>query len=280
MIRQTSIRTADLTRELAEDFATMPKWKGERDLVEARKQMIIEKIRRGLFYSPTWAHAKLNWQTMRVNGQHSSAALLECETFPVGMKATIIGFEVDTEAEMAILFDQFDNPESARQMKDTIRAHAAVEIDLAECSVKTLQTILSGMEMASSSAGKLSRSDRAAMLHSEGAFIAFARQFATCRHIMFRGVMAAMHLTWKRDQVRANEFWHLVSTEEHQDSSNSTRVLARFLNSEIVGRCGRAGMRWDKRATMVKCLHGWNAYWRKLSTSLKYVKDAPIPPLV
>jgi hypothetical protein len=280
MIRQTSIRTADLTRELAEDFATMPKWKGERDMDENRKQMIVEKIRRGLFHSPTWAHAKLGWHTMRVNGQHSSAALLECEQFPVGMKATILGFEVDTEAEMAILFDQFDNPESARQMKDTIRAHAAVEINLADCSVKTLQTILSGMEMSSGSAGKLSRSDRAALLHSEGAFIAFARQFATSRHIMFRGVIAAMYLTWKRDEVRANEFWHLVSTEEHHDSDNGTRVLARFLNSEVVGRCSRVGMRWDKRSIMVKCLHAWNAYWRNVATSLKYVAAAPVPNLV
>ena len=117
MIRQTGTTTVPLTRELAEEFATMPPWKGERPVRDERVQMLVGKIERGLFYSPTWAVARFDKHTTRMNGQHSSLALLECRRFPAGLEATILEFAVDCEADLAELFDQFDNPQSARRMK-------------------------------------------------------------------------------------------------------------------------------------------------------------------
>lgn len=280
MIKQTGTKVVPLTRELAEEFATKPPWKGERPVRDERVQMLIGKIERGLFYSPTWAVATLGKHSTRMNGQHSSLALLECGHFPAGLEATILEFEVDCEADLAELFDQFDNPQSARRMTDVLHAHAAIETGLSDCPARTLQVVLAGISLGTGRFGNDTNSERAALMHSHSPFIAFARRFSNRRHVMYQAVMAAMYLTWKRDEPRSEQFWNLVGSEEHPDSNNATRVLARFLTSEVVGRTRRGGMRWDRRAVMIKCLHAWNAYWRGGSTVLKYVPDAPIPPIV
>lgn len=279
MIRQSAVKIVNVTRDLAEELATMPSWKGERPLQPQRVDMLSGKIADGLFHSPTWALARLGGRVYRVNGQHSSHALAASPCIPTGLEATILEFEVDSERDLADLFGQFDNPQSARRMKEIIHAHAATEDDLCDCSLRALQIILSGIAQANGQMGNVCGGDRAALMHSHGMFIQFARRFAGRKHIMYSAVIAAMYLTWKRDEPGAERFWNLVATEEHPDSSNATRVLARFITGEVAGRIRRGGMRWDRRAVMVKCLHAWNAYWRGHSTSLKYVADAPIPSI-
>jgi hypothetical protein len=279
MIRQTGTKVVQLTRELAEEFAKMPSWKGERPVRQDRLQMLIDKIDRGLFYSPAWAVATLGGKTTRMNGQHSSLALLQCGTFPTGLQATILSFDVDRESELAELFDQFDNPQSARRMKDVLNAHAAIEAGLPDCSAHVLQRILSGIAVATGQFSNDTNSERAALMHIHTEFIRFAEKFSAIQHLLYQAVLAAMYLTWKRDAVRAWEFWTAVANERHPSADNATRVLARFLVGEVAGRGRRGGMRWDRRAVTVKCLHAWNAYWRDGFTSLKYVASAPVPPI-
>jgi hypothetical protein len=280
MIRQTAIRSTPVTRELAEEFATMPSWKGERPLRQDRLDMVAAKVERGLFHSPTWAIARLGQLTYRMNGQHSSHVLAACDQIPTGLQVTILEFQVDSEHDLAELFSQFDNPDSARRMFDVLHAHAATDPFLSTCAVRTLQIILAGVSQANGQFSSDSNADRAALMHSHSAYVQFAQRYSSRRHIMYMAVIAAMYLTWKRDKPRCEQFWDLVASEEHADSNNATRVLARFLTSEVVGRTRRGGMRWDRRAVMVKCLHAWNAYWRHQTTVLKYVPDAPVPPIV
>ena len=278
MIRQSATKVVNINRELAEEFATMPAWKGERPLRQERVEMLTGKINDGLFHSPTWAVAKLNGQTYRMNGQHSSVALASCEKLPTSLNASILEFEVDSEQELANLFGQFDTPESVRRMREVINAHAAVDDILDSCPINTLQIILSGIAQTDSQLQSTGSShQRAALMHSHRPFIEFAKKYGKRKHVMYMAVIAAMYLTWKSDKQHADLFWNLVASEEHPDSNNPTRVLARFLTGEIVGRTRRMGMRWDRRAVMVKCIHAWNAYWRGQTTALKYTPDAPIP---
>lgn len=280
MIRQLETTVVNVTRELALDFATMPAWKGERPLRQDRVDMLTAKISDGLFHSPTWALARLGALSYRINGQHSSHALAKCGNIPAGLQATILEFEVNSERELADLFGQFDNPVSTRRLREVIHAHAAVDEKLATCPINTLQVILSGVTQALGE-GQVTCSieQKASLMFSHGRFIEFARRYANRRTLMYQAVIAAMYLTWKRDEERAEQFWNLVLAEDHPDSNNATRALARFLNGEVAGRSHR-GLRWDRRAIMVKCLHAWNAYWRSHSTSLKYVQDAPIPTAI
>lgn len=280
MFHQTATRTVPVTRELAEEFATMPAWKGERPLRAERVATLAKKIAAGQFYSPTWAVVTLDGVTYRMNGQHSSNALAACSNIPAGLQVTILEFRAETEQDLADLFAQFDIPESARRMHDVLNAHAATETAVADCPLKTLQVILAGIAEAQGSFGKDTHSERAVLMHTHGEFIEFARRFTTHRHTLYMAVVAAMYMTWKAAPQRSGEFWQLVASEKHPDANNATRVLARFLTAEVVGRSRRGGMRWDRRAVRVKCLHAWNAYWRKQSTVLKYVAEAPIPAIV
>ncbi len=278
MITQLSTQQIPLTPAVAQTFATMNQWEGERPVREERVRMLLDKINSGLFHSPTWAFARLEGKIIRINGQHSSLALLKAPRFPQHLEATVLEFKVDSRADLAELFDQFDNPQSMRRLRDTIHAHLAVEGALADCPPNILQVILSGIAQGDGQANQ-SNAERAALMHSHQPFIAFARQLSGRRHLMYTAVIAAMYLSWKRDERRCQEFWNLVADESHVDSANATRALARFLRGEVVGRSARGGLRWDRRAVMVKCLHAWNAYWRRQTTSLKYTPSAPVPSL-
>lgn len=274
MIKPEGTTVQPLTRELAERFSSMKKWSGERELKTKRLNMLIARINDGLFHSPNWstAYAKFDQSTYRMNGQHSSTALVRCEKFPVGLQAVIQRFTVDTKEDLALLFDQFDNQQSSRRMSDIINAHASIDDDLSCYPKRLLNACLAGIVYTKGISGRSDNSERAQLMYAYKPFILFSSQFSGKDIFLKQPVMSAMLRTYETHSKASEVFWRLVDTETHQCSNNPTRYLARFL--------GRETHLWDTRAIMVKCLHAWNAYWRNTTTVLAYFKSAPIPEII
>jgi hypothetical protein len=113
-----------LTYELAEKYAAMTASPTERELHAARVKHLTEKVAAGNAVTFHWASALLDGHEVRVNGQHSSAALKEMNgSFPPGLMVHREVYEVSDVEGLALLFRQFDDRKSSRSPADVAGAY-------------------------------------------------------------------------------------------------------------------------------------------------------------
>ena len=140
-IRQIRTEELALTPSLCEQFSTMPKLLGERDLRDSHVDFLRRILEDGRFISPLWSvvAVKDTSQELRCDGQHSSTMLTKIsktqpERFPEGLMVVIRHYEIDSiDGDAADLFNSFDNPKSARTNGDAMsiyRAHFPVLKDI------------------------------------------------------------------------------------------------------------------------------------------------------
>src|SRR5712675_629850 len=115
--RLVNAEVKPITKELVTQFHRMKASPTERELNSLRVRHLREKVDAGQMTTFQWAIARLKGQDYRVNGQHSSTMLDELAqapngAFPSDAKVHLDTYEVDDEAELAILFRQFDDRKS------------------------------------------------------------------------------------------------------------------------------------------------------------------------
>ncbi len=259
MIKHSSTDIVPLTKTLATDFATMPAWRGERQLSERRLTYLLNELSNGQFFAPRWAVAKLGDKMIRVNGQHSSTMLARLDELPASMTAIIDTYEVQNETELGELFTKFDNPESTRRTREALGALLPEE--LAKLSRATAERIAAGMFYGIT---KFERGS-ARGVHVLGAAVQASPPFAIWvqDHVRSRGlgrtaVIAAAFMTWKVDPESCKKFWALVDAEENPLPSHPTRALARAIREADRGRTSVQSM----KALCAKSVQAWN-FWRR-----------------
>jgi len=113
-----------LTKELAIEFHSMQASPTERLLDKKRVQHLRQKILAGQAVTFQWATAKLGDIELRMNGNHSSGALVELNgSFPDGLMVHRETYEVPDEPSLAYLFRQFDDRKSGRTPADVSGAY-------------------------------------------------------------------------------------------------------------------------------------------------------------
>ena len=90
-------------------------------------------------------------------------------------------------------------------------------------------------------------------------------------------VVAAMFGCWKKAKGAATEFWVAVRDETGSKPDCPDRKLSRFLLTTNVQRSMTERKIVGQREMYVKCIHAWNAWRRKESTSLNYYANAKVP---
>jgi len=264
VIIQTATRVVPLTPELALEFATMPAWRGERPLSEARVTYLRRELEASHFHTPKWATAKLGDQTVRMNGQHSSYMLSNAPVLPKGLQAVVDEFAVDSENELGELFTTFDTPASVRPPREQFAAlvHGGDLIKNGDGRhVPGLERIASAMALITTKFESRFADPhlRAAVLQQDPGFIGFAWPYITVKGISRPPVLAAMYMSWLKAPAEASVFWDLVRHENHPSPSNPSRLLARIL----VTYWGEGQLTLDEgRDLCAKCIHAWNN-WRK-----------------
>lgn len=270
MFRELPPKTIPLTRELAEDVATMRGTPGERALDKGRLAYLKNRYDDGAFHTPEWAVASLNGVRYRVNGQHSSNMLVALNgEFPKGMSVSFKEFSCDSVQDLADLFSQFDAARSARNFGDIIGAHASIHPELHSIKKTYIQKAVSGIVFAMGLSKKVTTDERAALVHSHQPFLIWSAEFVRSRHLDRSPVGAAMFKTWSKSPTGATEFWTLVRDETHPDVNHPTRVLASFLRDAVVRDSQVRGRKWTPQAHGTKCIHAWNAYRTGTRTLLK-----------
>ncbi len=115
--------TIPLTAELAEKHCCLEASPTERVLTPSHTKYLRGQLVAGLGVSFNWAVAEFEGRTLRMNGQHSSAALSEMNgEFPGGLKVHLDTYRVDTKDDLTLLFRQFDSRKSSRTTADVAGA--------------------------------------------------------------------------------------------------------------------------------------------------------------
>lgn len=279
MYKQTSSKIVPLTRELAEEFATMRSTPGERRLTPKRKNYLLQKFNDGAFHSPVWASATVNGIRYRANGQHSSTMLAELNgNFPVGLPVHVMEFECDGMPDLADLFGQFDAKDSARSVNDIITSHGRIHPELDKISSSDIGRAVASLAYLMGVTRKIGAEERAQLVHAHVQFIVWAHPYLGVRKLSRAPVIAAIHKTWFKNEPAAADFWTRVKEEDHPEVDHPSRVLATFLRDSIVSdRQSKAAMRFSPDSFYIKCIHAWNAYRGGHRTALRVHDGSSFP---
>ncbi len=113
-----------LTPDLAQEFCAMRASPTERELSSVRVNHLRNKMLSGVAVTFHWVSAMLNGVELRMNGQHSSNALVSLNgSFPDGLLVHREMYEVPNEDSLALLFRQFDDRKSGRSPADVSGAY-------------------------------------------------------------------------------------------------------------------------------------------------------------
>lgn len=287
MFRFQGSESLKLTKSLAKSFASMEETPGERKRSKDRLDWIKSKYEDGILYNLHWATGTLNGKKYRVNGGHTSTFFADHldGPFPTNLKAEIMHFDCDTLQDLAELFDQFDSPRSSRKLRESYTSHIKTTPGLEGISTWLVQKVIVGIATATElvDGGRIDRETRVRMVHSEQDainFFAANSEFGLAirnKSIFAAPVIGACYSMWeahKHDNIADVEaFWILVSTENHPENDHPTRVLAKFLRTNLIN-CAH---HLSRKMIYAKCIHAWNAYKRKQTTQLRYLPDANVP---
>jgi hypothetical protein len=244
--------TVDLTFALAKEFADMEHTSVERELNDNRMAYLTKKIEGKLLVPFHWAKAILpNKKVLRMNGQHSSKALIEYAAsvqdgtpnggFPQGLKAHIDTYEVPNMLGAVELFRQIDARQSGRSPADVAGTYQMINDQIANLprpnaklaaegiswELKTVQGIVHGN----------TGDDQYAKLGNEiyWPFITWANDLLDMKAPEFRkpAVVASMYATFEKDREHAKTFWSDVKRGGVQfDDRAPATVLDEWLKNQ------------------------------------------------
>lgn len=277
--REGSTEIIPLTRSVAEDFATMPSWKGERPLNQRRVDLLRDEADRGAFHSPVWSVAKVGNATYRMDGQHSSTMLsqLPKDKFPRNLKVTIREFECSSATDLPILFSKFDRSWSSRSIKERIIAAAAIYRDMpkigADYIVRGTGGIVFSMNKMSGDKGD----QRTEILSNANnrSFICWYYNISTS-HLVWRvPVVAAIYEMWQIDREDAEKF--LTAIAKGGENKQPIIAIREFLLKAKSTGGNSPGQGSPPRMIYARCIKAWNAWRNGETTSLRYSATADLP---
>jgi hypothetical protein len=275
--RRVSSETVILDRKAARDFAArhhgLPNSPSEREIDPGRKKELQERIAAGAAVPFSWATVLYERTTYRMNGQHSSAALLE---FPGNLPEELVfhvdAYEALAKEGMARLFQQFDARWSSRSRLDVSGAYQGLERDIAKCDRKTMKLAIEGVAFYRRSIeripllsreGKPIGGDELFDLFFETALHPFLKWFDTLisrktPEMKLEGVAGAMFVTFQKSESGAREFWRNVAKNNITDENDPAGMLEKEL-SENIGNPDRS-KRLKSGPLYGKSIKAWNAF--------------------
>lgn len=277
--RKLSDRRIPLGPKRAEEYIDLPIFEGEREVSENHVQTLCDAMREGVFLSDsvTMATATLNGKEYKINGQHTSWAVIYMQKIKPGFSLNVreIRYEVDSDEQLRLLYSSFDvnKPRSSGHLTQVNLAGTA---ELSGFSTNIKSRVISGFKFWKWGAmkGKRAASSRQtpaqiAAVIREGYLPLFAtvcEQFAKhgADYNLLRGpAVAAMFETIHKSKAKAIEFWDVVATGLGlEDKSDPRYVLREWLqrNSLKDNRVRQKASATPE--TMYRCcIQAWN-HWR------------------
>jgi hypothetical protein len=205
--------------EFAAKHAGLPRSPVERDVDPGRVKKLAAILRNGLALPFNWAIVKYDGQAVRMNGQHSSAAIIEVGSeLPDSLTFHLDHYEAKERKSMVELFRQFDQRWSSRTGSDIAGAFQGLVPELVNCNRKVgkvaAEAISWVLRTVDGAEGIPTGDDTYDLLHKEQytPFVLWLNGIINGRKELLRKeVVAAMYKTYDRSQSGATKFWREIS---------------------------------------------------------------------
>lgn len=235
----------------------------ERDLDPKHVAELAKRVRAGLAIAFNWATAQFDGNTIRMNGQHSSLAVLECgDDLPARMAIHVDHYEADNTVGLGLLFRQFDSRLSARSRADVAGAYQGLVPELAVLGRKRVKLGVEGIAWYTRAIEKLPTASGDDLYTSllQPVYHPFLAWLDTVLSIKTpemekAPVVAAMYGTFLQSQTGAQDFWSHAAKDDLADDSDPRAVLSR----ELV-RIKEEREPVAPAAYYAKCVKAWNAF--------------------
>lgn len=261
--------TKPLTKEVAQQFSTMSASPTERRLDPARVKHLKSKIEAGQAVTFHWSTAEVGGKKVRMNGQHSSAALCEMNgSFPEGLIVHLDHYRVEGHDGQALLFRQFDDRKSGRGPADVSGAYQCLYPDLVDVPRNAAKQAIEGISWYRRQIEGLPKErapsgDDVYELFNESVlhgFIRWTGEVIGIKQPEMRRVQvaSAMYGTFTQNEAVAREFWADVArggVEYEEDAAASV------LSSWLVAAKRKELKNPPKQAHFYQaCIYAWNAH--------------------
>jgi len=258
--------------DFARKHAALPKSPTERELEVSRMKKLVNVLKEGLALPFQWATVDYGNQTYRMNGQHSSNAILEAADFlPERMGFHIDHYKVDDRQGMVELFRQFDQRWSMRSSGDVAGAFQGLSPELAQCSRKACKKAAEGLAWYFQSV--VGESPIGLQMAGDDKYDVFGRRdyfefFHFCDRLLTDktpelqkpSVTAAIYATFTMSPPGAKTFWTGVGcgVDHFSDDSNPGAVLAAEFQKAKDDKSFRDALR--PADYYKKSVKAWNAF--------------------
>jgi hypothetical protein len=251
---------------LAQAHQTLAHSPTERELEPKRVEELICRIKKGLWLPCSWATVTYDGVKYRMNGQHSSQALLDAgDAIPKEVVVHIDHYETTSPEGMGALFRQFDARISARTPQDVAGAYQGLVKALEGVNRKTAKLGIEGIFWYRRSVEELpvpSGDDlyQHLLLETYHSFLRWLDKILTVRtpELKQRHIVGAMYATFIKTESAAQEFWTRVAKNDLTDDTDPRAVLSAALvkihEEKTAARKPKPG------EVYAKCIKAWGAF--------------------
>jgi hypothetical protein len=256
--------------ELATKHANLSPSPVERKLEPGRVKKLVWVIRHGLHIPFCWATVEWEGKRLRMNGQHSSTAIVEIGSeLPDSLSFHVDHYEATSRGGMVELFRQFDQRWSGRTANDIAGAYQGLTPDLADCNRRAMKSAAEAVAWVLKNVEGLEgipSGDDTYDLFSAERYWPFFRWFdGIYNHrpeLLHKQVIAAMYHTYEASQSSATQFWREISfgQEHFTDDSKPGAVLIGELIRAREDRDFKEKEFETISAYYKKSIKAWNAF--------------------
>lgn len=283
--------TQSLTRakalELAAKHAGMPRSPVEREIDPNRVKKLAAIIRSGLALPFNWATVDYEGQKVRMNGQHSSTAIMEVGSdAPANLTFHIDHYQATSRGGMVELFRQFDQRWSSRSSLDISGAYQGLTPGLEKCNRRLAKKGAEGVSwlLRTVEGSEAPFGDNTYDLFHDARFTDFFVWVDGIwngrKELMHPQILAAMCKSYGVSQSGATKFWREVSfgPDFFTDDMAPGAVLIGELSKAIEDRDYRVKEFENPAFYYKKAAKAWNAYCSgQRIASLKVTKQKGWP---
>ena len=224
-----------------------------------------------------WALVHYDGRWLRMNGQHSSPAIVDFEevfkrSLPDSLTFHVDSFEADTKEGMADLFQQYDPKWSSRSKADIAGAYQCLNADLAKCDRAKAKLAVEGVIWFRRRVEDIPvpGGDHQYQIFFNEAlhpFVCEVDNILTVKtpELKDKPVLAAMYATHEQSESAFREFWRRVAEPDSTNPTHSTSVLSADLVADLTLKTGTpADQKNDKPMSpgemYAKCILAWNVF--------------------
>jgi hypothetical protein len=273
---ETLVMTPEKAKILANEHQRLPRAPTERELDPKRVQELVTRIKAGLLLPCNWATVTFSGVKYRMNGQHSSRAILEAaDELPPQVTVHLDHYTTDSSSGMGVLFRQFDARFSGRTKKDVAGAYQGLVKEIQKIDRRKAKLGIEGVcwhnrqhSLPLPSGDDLYEQFLVPEYH---AFLLWLDEILSAKtpEMLRAPIVAAMYATYTGSPAGAKEFWTHVAKNDLNTEDDSRCVLSTELLRILEEKSKVSPIEF-----YAKCIKAWNAYCsgeriRNLNVSIK-----------